>query len=98
MTVPRFDSTINLGSMLTLATLVFGIGIFYPKHETALADHDKRLAYLESERIRDNRETADLRERLASRLTSLEITQITLINLLRTQRQTAHSRTAIGEP
>jgi hypothetical protein len=87
MTTPRFDGTINLGNVLTLATLVFSVGIFYAKHETALADHDKRLVYLELERMRDNRETADLRERLASRLTSLEIGQSTLINMLREQHR-----------
>ena len=88
MTTPKFDSTINLGSVLSLATLLFGIGIFYAKHEAALVDHDKRLIYLEVERVRDNRETADLRERLAGRLTSLEITQTTLINLLKDLRRT----------
>jgi hypothetical protein len=90
MTTPKFDSTINLGSVLTLATLLFGTGIFYARHEAALVDHDKRLVWLEAERMRDIRETADLRERLAGRLTSIEITQATLIDLLRSQRHATH--------
>jgi hypothetical protein len=49
MTTPKFDSTINLGSVLTLATLLFGTGIFYARHEAALVDHDKRLVWLEAQ-------------------------------------------------
>jgi hypothetical protein len=92
MTVPKFDSTINLGSLLTIATLLCGASIYYARQEAALIDHSKRLLFLESERQRDSRDFADLRERLATRLTSLETTQATLITLLQEQRHASSQR------
>lgn len=85
--MPRIDSNISLGSIISsVASLGAIIGV-YVAIRTDLADmrrsvieHDRRLAVQEIARDRDDRETGQLREQLAGRLVSLEVAVRTLTN------------------
>jgi hypothetical protein len=49
--MPRFDSTINLGHVLTIVTLLGTLAIAYSTYKVTISSLDSRLAYLETYRV-----------------------------------------------
>jgi len=49
--MPRFDATINLGHVLTIAALLGTLAIAYATYKVTISALESRLAYLETYRI-----------------------------------------------
>lgn len=83
MKMPRIEPTVSYGNILTVLGLALGLSAGWATMRSDMAafqasvmvrqeDRDRRLLLLEIARARDDRETADLRERIAVSLASMD--------------------------
>src|SRR5262245_8130312 len=46
---PRFDWTVNLGHVLTIAAILITLGTAYTTYQVTISDHDNRIRSLEKQ-------------------------------------------------